>query len=63
MIDRMQWHKWFAWYPIETLGHHWAWLKVVERRWNWDLNYWGDAGSGYSGTDGGWEYKLLEAVA
>lgn len=58
MIDRTKWHKWFAWFPVETLGNRWVWLKPIERRWNWDLNWWGDGGSGYSGTDGGWEYKL-----
>lgn len=58
MIDRMQWRKWFAWCPVETLGYQWVWLKTVERRWNWDLNGWCDAGTGYSGSDGGWEYRL-----
>lgn len=58
----MEWEKWFAWFPVETIGHHWAWMKFVERRWNWEMNYWCDAGSGYSGSDGGWEYRLIPAT-
>ena len=27
------WHKWFAWYPVNTLGdERFAWLKTVERK-------------------------------
>jgi hypothetical protein len=49
--------RWFAWRPVRTLGGHCAWLRYVERAWNADLNWWGDA-SGYAGTDGGYEYRL-----
>jgi hypothetical protein len=33
-----------------------AWLRWVERRWNWELNCF--HACGYSGTDGGYEYRL-----
>lgn len=52
----MTWRPWFAWRPVQTLGGHWAFLKRVERRWNSDINWW-DFG-GYSGADGGFEYRL-----
>lgn len=47
--------KWFAWYPVCLKDGSYVWLKRVCREWNWELNSWGDS-SGYSGTDGGWEY-------
>lgn len=51
------WTSRFAWHPIKTLGGRLCWLKRVERRWNSELNVWCD-GSGFSGVDGGWEYRL-----
>ena len=32
MIDRRQWHVWYAWYPVRT-PNGWMWLTRVERRW------------------------------
>lgn len=26
------WHRWFAWRPVDTVTHGWAWLRNVERR-------------------------------
>jgi len=52
----MTWAPWFSWRPVKMLGGRWAFLRYVERRWNNDLNWWGDA-SGYAGTDGGFEYR------
>ena len=25
------WHKWYAWYPVNTEQHGWRWLKYVAR--------------------------------
>lgn len=49
------WELWFAWHPVQLRNGKYAWLRTVCRRWNNDLNPWADI-SGYSGTDGGWEY-------
>jgi len=27
--DEMQWHKWFAWYPVTTLDGYTVWLQMV----------------------------------
>lgn len=56
MTDQTQWQRWFSWHPVETVDQRFAWMRMIERRWNWDLNGW--AYGGYSGTDGGWEYRL-----
>lgn len=48
--------KWFAWYPVKLVDGKYAWLKVVKRQWNENLNSWADI-SGYSGYDGGWKYE------
>lgn len=50
------WKQWYAWFPVRLVSGSLAWLRPVRRRWNWKLNHWGDS-SGYSGTDGGWEYS------
>lgn len=26
------WHKWFAWYPVDTVDRGRVWLRVVNRR-------------------------------
>lgn len=26
------WHRWFAWRPVETVDRGWRWLCVVNRR-------------------------------
>lgn len=53
----MTWSAWFAWFPVRTLSGRLAWLREVERKWDWGLNSWGDS-SGHSGTDGGYVYRL-----
>jgi hypothetical protein len=58
----MKWEKWFAWYPVETIGHHWAWLKTVGRRWNWKMNFRIIDPYDPGDYDGGWEYRLLPAT-
>jgi hypothetical protein len=51
-----QWVAWRAWFPVSTLGGRLVWLRAVERKWNPDINSWGYGG--YSGYDGGYEYRL-----
>lgn len=29
---RMQWHRWFAWYPVRVGENECRWLEYVERR-------------------------------
>lgn len=26
------WHRWFAWHPVETVDRGWRWLRPVWRR-------------------------------
>lgn len=28
--EYFQWHRWFAWYPVQV-GDTWVWLETVER--------------------------------
>jgi hypothetical protein len=51
------WEMHFALSPVFTLSGRFVWLRQVERRYNGSLNNWCDR-SGYSGTDGGYEYRL-----
>lgn len=30
--DFVNWHRWFAWLPVETKDGGWRWLEWVERR-------------------------------
>jgi hypothetical protein len=41
MIDRREWHRWFAWHPQRIdpghshptlFGGEWCWLKSIERK-------------------------------
>ena len=52
----MNWKPWFAWHPVRAIDGRLMWLRSVERAWDNDTNWWGDA-SGYAGTDGGWRYR------
>jgi hypothetical protein len=38
----LDWHDWFAWYPVRLFTGNYAWLQTVERRWVND-----DGGDGY----------------
>ena len=29
---RLKWHRWFAWFPIQTEDYDWYWLEFVERK-------------------------------
>jgi hypothetical protein len=31
-LDMYEWHRWFAWFPVEIEGRR-HWLETVERRW------------------------------
>jgi hypothetical protein len=58
VINRLEWHRWFAWRPVRTLGGRLVWWKFVDRRWDMDGGYWHDDFSGYTQPSGGWEYRL-----
>jgi hypothetical protein len=30
--ERTEWHSWFAWHPVRTLGGDYVWLERVLRR-------------------------------
>ena len=44
-FDYTQWHRWFAWHPVELVDKRVAWLEYVERKFN-----------GYFD----WDYRALE---
>jgi hypothetical protein len=27
-----EWHRWFAWYPVQLENSRWVWLTTIERR-------------------------------
>jgi hypothetical protein len=39
--DLFEWHRWFAWYPVQLIREYnvgeihtrWAWFEWVEKRW------------------------------
>lgn len=50
--DLTQWHRWFAWRPVEVAPGDWRWLEFVRR-----------AGEFHIGIFGGlwlWTYHPLE---
>ena len=32
MVREYEWHKWFAWFPVQMPDGTWVWLEHVERR-------------------------------
>ncbi len=51
MKSLLEWHRWFAWYPVPVMRKgklRYAWLRFVERKWGT---------SRYSGTFK-WRYRL-----
>ena len=34
----LEWHRWFAWYPVRVSDDYVVWLEFIERR----RNYFGD---------------------
>jgi len=32
MVREDEWHKWFAWFPLQMPDGTWVWLERVERR-------------------------------
>ncbi len=49
-MDRYQWHRWFAWFPVDVESEH-----LIERVW------WEDVERRMVGARGGdyWEYRDL----
>lgn len=46
---KLEWHRWFAWYPVKIAENDCRWLEYVERK-----------GSIMAGFDSGywiWEYR------
>jgi hypothetical protein len=39
VLDKLEWHRWFAWYPVVVARDdelaHWAWLQFVEQKTQW----------------------------
>lgn len=56
-----EWHRWFAWYPVEVDGR-WVWMEHVERCWDDEIGCSMDF-SGYSFPDGGWTYRNVPEAA
>lgn len=42
----MEWHTWFAWYPLRISDYEVIWLENLQRRKSW--------------RNGDWEYKKLD---
>jgi hypothetical protein len=55
-MNNLVWERWFAWRPVKTNDLRWVWLQRIERAFDPDIGWWGDA-SGHAGTDGGWVYR------
>jgi len=56
-VDKFTWHRVFVLFPKDTVDNELVFMQKVYRRWNVELGGFCDS-SGYSGSDGGWEYKL-----
>lgn len=61
MINKYQWHRWFAWFPIRTLMNgrdgyfksyqfYWVWLENVDRKRAYIRNQRGNF----------WDYRIIE---
>lgn len=55
---RGQWHRWFAWFPVQVGPHDCRWLEYVERK---DDNIWYNFDfCTFTGDDRRkWEYRAL----
>lgn len=53
---RTPWHSWFAWRPVKTINHRWAWATWVDRRLVGEAHrdYYGDGATLYTAR---WEYR------
>ena len=49
-ILRTQWHRWFAWYPVNEVRMTTKWLQFVERRWD----------KGEKTGEAEWRYRSVE---
>ena len=47
------WHRWFAWFPIQT-PQGWRWLRTVKRRWYYRSHVYA-----CSVTGGWWLYRSV----
>lgn len=45
---RTEWHRWFAWFPVNDIRMKTKWLQFVERRWD----------TGEETGDPEWRYRL-----
>lgn len=34
LLDAICFYRWFAWYPVKTIGGKWRWLRYVKRHWS-----------------------------
>lgn len=49
---KLEWHRWFAWYPVKVADRDCRWLEYVERK--------GTLYAGFDGSYWGWEYRLID---
>lgn len=52
--NKLKWHSWFAWYPVDTVDGMFVWFQTVQRR-QVDVGYAQDDMLGHSNTY--WEYQ------
>lgn len=32
MTNKLEWHKWFCWYPVYSVEYGWVWLRFWDRK-------------------------------
>ena len=50
-LKRMEWQKWFDWYPVRIASHDCRWFETIERKYKFEMSY-------YNCT-GFWEYRAI----
>jgi hypothetical protein len=60
-FDPKEWHRWFAWHPVEVDGMQ-VWWERIERRWDVEAGCSADF-SGYSFPTGAWIYRQMQGTA
>jgi len=59
VVNKQQWHKWFAWYPVKAQDDRYYWLVTMWRKWEPFYNYYiDDYGKIYSTGD--WTYLSIK---
>jgi hypothetical protein len=52
-VERMNWHRWFAWHPVDLPDGDRVWWEVVERKGEYH----------YDSCGGSWTYEYRDSPA